>query len=47
MARHTQPDKTQQVLLAQLGMQLPAQPPPKIESRELSRSRPCGEDLRE
>jgi len=47
MARHTQPDKTQQVLLVQLGMQLPAQPPPKIESRELSRSRPCGEDLRE
>jgi transposase len=47
MARHTQPDKTQQVLLVQLGLQLPAQPPPQIESRELSRSRPCGEDLRD
>lgn len=47
MARYTQPAKVQQVLLAQLGLQLPAQPPPKIESRELSRSRPCGEDLRD
>ena len=30
MARYTQPDKTQQLLLAQLGLNLPPQPPPKI-----------------
>ncbi len=30
MARYTQPDKTQQLLLAQLGLVLPPQPPPKI-----------------
>ena len=28
--RYTQPDKTQQLLLAQLGLVLPHQPPPKI-----------------
>jgi hypothetical protein len=47
MARHTQPDKTQQVLLTQLGLQLPMQPPPKIEFREGAHTRSCGEDLRE
>jgi hypothetical protein len=47
MARYTQPDKTQQVLLSQLGLQLPRQPPPKIEFRDGSHTRPCGEDLRE
>ena len=47
MARYTQPDKTQQVLLAQLGLHLPTQPSPKIELREGSHTRPCGEDLRE
>ncbi len=36
MARYTQPDKTQQLLLAQLGLQLPAQPPPRIGPREPS-----------
>ena len=30
MSRHTQPDKTQQLALAMLKLQLPAQPPPKI-----------------
>jgi len=30
MSRYTQPDKTQQVLLSLLGMDLPPQPPPKI-----------------
>jgi transposase len=45
MARYTQPDKPQQVLLAQLGLQLPAQPPPKIGPREVPHSRSCGEDL--
>jgi len=47
MARYTQPDKVQQVLLAQLGLQLPPQPPPKIGPREQFRSHACGEDLRE
>jgi transposase len=45
MARVTQPDKTQQVLLAQLGLQLPAQPLPILGPRQLSHHRPCGEDL--
>ena len=45
MARVTQPDKTQQVLLAQLGLQLPAQPLPILGPRELSHNRLCGEDL--
>jgi len=45
MARVTQPDKTQQVLLAQLDLQLPAQPLPILGPRELSHNRPCGEDL--
>ena len=36
MSRYTQPDKTQQLLLAQLGLHLPPQPPPKITgSKEL------------
>ena len=30
MSRYTQPDKTQQLLLSLLGMNLPPQPPPKI-----------------
>jgi hypothetical protein len=47
MARYTQPDKTQQVLLAQLGLRLPMQPPPKIALREEAHTRSCGEDLRE
>jgi Transposase DDE domain len=36
MARYTQPTEAQQMLLAQLGLQLPAQPPPRIGSREVS-----------
>ena len=36
MARYTQPDKPQQVLLAHLGLHLPAQPPPRIGPREVS-----------
>ncbi len=32
MSRYTQPNKTQQLLLAQLGFDLPQQPPPKIYS---------------
>ena len=34
MARYTQPDKTQQLLLTQLGLKLPPQPPPRIVSTE-------------
>ena len=34
MSRYTQPDKTQQLLLTQLGLVLPPQPPPKITSAE-------------
>ena len=43
MARYTHPDKAQQLLLAQLGMELPPQPPPKITQEQLSPR--CGEDL--
>jgi hypothetical protein len=45
MARVTQPDKAQQVLLAQLGLALPAQPPPRIGARAVPHHRMCGEDL--
>jgi transposase len=45
MARYTQPDKTQQLLLAQLGLQLPAQRPPRIGPRELADNGSCGGDL--
>ena len=45
MARVTQPDKPQQVLLAQLGLELPAQPPPRIGPPEVTRRRVCGEDF--
>ncbi len=44
MTRYTQPDKLQQVLLAHLGLQLPAQPPPRIGPHDLSDARSCGED---
>jgi hypothetical protein len=47
MARVTQPDKPQQLLLAHLGLELPAQPPPRIGPAEVPRSRLCGEDLSE
>jgi transposase len=36
MSRYTQPDKTQQLLLAKLGLSLPKQPPPRIHSQEVS-----------
>jgi hypothetical protein len=42
MARYTQPDKAQQLLLAQLGMELPPQPPPKITLEQINPQ--CGED---
>jgi hypothetical protein len=31
--RHTEPDADQQLLLAQLGWTLPAQPPPRITAK--------------
>jgi len=45
MARVTQPDKPQQVLLAQLGLELPAHPPPRIGPMEVTHRRVCGEDF--
>ncbi len=43
MPRYTQPDKAQQLLLAQLHLVLPPQPPPEITSKQFEK--PCGEDL--
>jgi transposase len=43
MPRYTQPDKAQQLLLAQLHLELPSQPPPKITCNQFDTS--CGEDL--
>lgn len=44
MARYTQPDRTQQLLLVQLGLRLPPQPPPKITATPQPQNTPCGED---
>jgi len=45
MARYTQPDKTQQLLLARLGLNLPPQQLPKITTTEAFQHGSCGEDL--
>ena len=46
MCRYTQPDKLQQLLLAQLNLQLPEQPPPEITMEKVRQSCPCSEDLK-
>ena len=33
LTRYTQPNEDQQLLLHQLGLELPAQPPPRTESK--------------
>ena len=43
MPRYTQPDKTQQLLLATLQLELPPQPPPRITNQKFKAC--CGEDL--
>lgn len=43
MSRFTKPDKAQQLLLAQLKLVLPPQPPPEISRQQFKP--PCGEDL--
>jgi len=43
MSRFTKPDKTQQLLLAQLHLVLPPQPPPEISQKQFETA--CGEDL--
>jgi transposase len=45
MARFTQPDKAQQLTLAMLKWDLPAQAPPKITARGLADKGGCGEDF--
>ena len=45
MARTTQPDKAQQLTLAMLKLDLPAQPPPKITARCLAGKGGCDEDF--
>jgi hypothetical protein len=35
MSRYTKPDKAQLLLLSQLNLQLPAQPPPQISAGDL------------
>lgn len=41
MKRYTKPNKTQQLILAQLKLSLPQQPPPEVSAP----NKPCGEDL--
>lgn len=43
MSRFTKPDKAQQLLLAQLQLALPPQPPPEISGTQMKNT--CGEDL--
>jgi hypothetical protein len=45
MARYTQPDKAQQLTLAMLKLDLPAQAPPKIYDRQPGENGGCGEDF--
>jgi transposase len=45
MLRYTQPDTAQQLTLAMLKLDLPAQPPPKITARGLAGNGACGEDF--
>ena len=42
MSRYTTPDKAQQLMLSQLKLQLPSQPPPEIHSTHMQS---CGADL--
>ena len=42
MSRYTKPEKAQQLLLTQLNLHLPAQPPPEISAHEIDG---CGADL--
>jgi transposase len=42
MSRYTKPDEAQELLLAQLNLHLPAQPPPEISAHEIEG---CGADL--
>ena len=43
LPRYTQPDKAQQMILAQLHLELPSQPPPRITPAQFRQA--CGEDL--
>jgi hypothetical protein len=45
MSRYTQPDAVQRLLLAQLRMPLPAQPPPRITQERSTSTASCSEDL--
>jgi hypothetical protein len=45
MPRHTQPEPEQQIVLDLLGLSLPAQPPPRITSRDLGGPNPREQDL--
>lgn len=47
MSRYTQPDKLQQLLLAQLHLHLPAQPPPTISKQKMTQQLRCSEDFLE
>jgi hypothetical protein len=41
MSRYTKPEEAQELLLAQLKLKLPPQPPPEISA---SHCKPCSED---
>ena len=44
--RYTQPEKDQQLLLQQLKLRLPPQPPPRIAKLKTAQPSPCGADFR-
>ena len=46
MPRHTEPEPEQRMLLEELGLELPAQPPPRIRSGRLLLSEPDAEEVR-
>jgi len=43
--RYTQPEKDHQLLLQQLKLRLPPQPPPRIAKPKTAHPIPCGADL--
>lgn len=45
LTRHTQPELEPQMLIKELKLTLPEQPPPKIPSNQINTENRCSEDL--